>query len=254
MPSDVPIYESIGRSYSTTRREDPRIAARILDAVGSGSSVVNVGAGTGNYEPSDQRVVAVEPSPAMIAQRTNGHPLVRGVAESLPFPDGAFDVGLAILTIHHWSDPLAGLRELRRVSRRQVVVYFDHTVTSTFWAMDYFPTGRASSVVRDAAGADALGEALEVREVRVVPIPADCVDGFGTAYWARPEAYTDPTVQAGMSWLALLSDEERAAGTEALRRDLESGAWQRRHGHLLEQAEFDGGHRLAIAGETGLLR
>jgi len=245
----VPIYESIGRSYSTTRREDPRIAAQILEAIGVGSSVLNVGAGTGNYEPRAQPVVAVEPSPAMISQRTNDHPLVRGVAESLPFSDGAFDVGLAILTIHHWSDPLVGLRELRRVSRRQVVVYFDHTVTSTFWAMDYFPTGRASSVVRDAAGFDALSEALDVREVQVVPVPVDCVDGFGTAYWARPEAYTDPVVQAGMSWLALMSDEERAAGTAALRRDLANGEWQRRYGHLLERAEFDGGHRLAIAGD-----
>lgn len=248
MPSTDPTYETIGRSYSVTRREDPRIAAAIFGAIGADVTVVDVGAGTGNYEPAGERVVAVEPSTEMIRQRVNDHSVVRGVAEALPFADGAFDVGLAVLTIHHWSDPIVGLRELRRASRRQVIVYFDHAVTSTFWAMDYFPAGRTSSVVLDAPGLDVIAAALDVRDVQVLPIPADCVDGFGAAYWARPEAYTDPVIQAGMSWLALMDDDERAAGTRSLERDLASGEWHRRHGHLLEQTQFDGGHRLAIAG------
>jgi SAM-dependent methyltransferase len=249
MDQDAPVYDTIGRSYSSTRREDPRIAAQIHAALGPGASLVNVGAGTGNYEPSDRLVVAVEPSPTMLAQRVDRSPLVvRGGAEALPFADDTFDAALAVLTIHHWSDPMTGLRELRRVADRQVVVYFDHEVVGAFWAMDYFPTGRAGAMIRDAVGAEAVLAALDVQDVQVLPVPVDCIDGFGTAYWARPERYLDPVVQAGMSWLALLSEEELAAGSEALRRDLASGEWHRRHGHLLEQTEFDGGHRIAIAG------
>lgn len=75
---------------------------------------MNVGAGTGSYEPSDRLVVAVEPSDTMIRQRRGRTVrVVQGVAERLPFPDRSFDAALAILTVHHWSDREAGLAELR---------------------------------------------------------------------------------------------------------------------------------------------
>ncbi|MGI9017510.1 MAG: class I SAM-dependent methyltransferase [Euzebya sp.] len=245
-----PRYDSIGRSYAAVRRQDPRIAAEIWDAIGDAGSVINVGAGTGNYEPPQARVVAVEPSTIMIGQRpTQSGPVVQATAESLPVADDSFDVALAILTIHHWSDLHRGLAELRRVARRQVVLYFEPLRTRQFWVLEYFPeVVEVVPTERSAPGERELRQALEVSEIRTVMVPHDCQDGFGAAYWARPEAYLDPTVQAGMSWLALLPEDLKQAGTSRLQHDLATGGWDRRHGHLRHQQEFDGGYRLALAG------
>jgi SAM-dependent methyltransferase len=243
-------YERIGHGYATARREDPRIAAHVHDALGPATTVVNVGAGTGNYEPRDLGVVAVDPSEVMIAQRSGRPaPAVQGMAEALPFPSGAFDAGLAFLTVHHWSDLARGVAELRRVARRQVVFLFESSVTAGFWAIEYFPEALDVPTERDAPGVDRLGELLDVREVRSVPVPFDCTDGFGAAYWGRPEAYLDPDVQAGMSWLAVLPADVRARGTARLAAELESGAWDRRLGHLRRLPELDVGYRLVIAGD-----
>jgi SAM-dependent methyltransferase len=224
------------------------VAAAIHAALGDAATIVNVGAGAGSYEPRDGTVVAVEPSPTMLAQRRGRSALVvRGVAEALPFADGAFEAALAVLTVHHWGDRAAGLREMRRVSRRQVVFFYEPRQSHAYWALEYFPGAVDLPFERDAPGEDDLRAALSVREVRPVLVPADCRDGFGAAYWARPEAYLDPAVHAGMSWLALLPADVLRRGTERLRRDLESGEWDRRHGHLRSQALYDGGYRLAIA-------
>ena len=205
-----PLYDSIGRSYSKTRREDPRIAAEIRSCLGGSRSVVNVGAGTGNYEPSDRLVVAVEPSPAMLRQRRGRtRRVVRAVAEALPFPDTAFDAAMAVLTIHHWAEPEAGLGELRRIARRQIVFFFEPLRSHSFWALEYFPEALDVPTDKNPPGDDVICRALRVREIRPVLVPHDCVDGFGAAFWARPEAYLDPDVQAGMSWLALLPPEAR---------------------------------------------
>lgn len=240
-------YDEIGTSYVSTRREDPRIAASIWGAVGSGS-VLNVGAGTGNYEPRDRPVVAVEPSTAMVSQRAAGcAPVVRGVAEALPFPDDSFESTMAVLTIHHWTDPAAGLREMARVSRRQVVFFFEQQVTHDFWALDYFPEALHLPTETSPPGEAFIRAHLDVVDVVPVLVPHDCVDGFGAAFWARPEAYLEPTVQAGTSWLAMLSDRDRRRGTERLRAALASGDWDRQRGQLRDQTEFDGGYRMATA-------
>lgn len=62
-------YDLLGRGYARTRKPDPRIAKRIEAALGEARTVLNVGAGTGSYEPADRKVTAVEPSAEMIAQR-----------------------------------------------------------------------------------------------------------------------------------------------------------------------------------------
>jgi SAM-dependent methyltransferase len=242
-------YDEIGRSYIATRREDPRIAAQVLACLGPGRSVVNVGAGAGSYEPTDREVVAVEPSVQMLLQRgARPASTVRGVAEALPFPDASFDAAMAILTVHHWSDPVGGLSELRRVARRQVVFYFEPMRTRDFWVLDYFPEALDLPTERNPPGEALLRQHLRVTDIQTVPVPADCVDGFGAAFWSRPEAYLEPEVQAGMSWLALLPDSVRRRGADRLAADLESGAWDRRHGHLRHEESFDGGYRIAVAG------
>jgi SAM-dependent methyltransferase len=241
-------YDVIGRTYGETRQEDPRIAAAIRSAVGPARSVVNVGAGSGSYEPVDCEVVAVEPSARMLEhRRERAAPALRAAAEHLPFPERSFDVAMAVLTVHHWSDPAAGLREMTRVADRQVVLFFEPLQTHGFWALDYFPAALDLPTEVDPPGAELLGAHLPVREIRTVLVPHDCRDGFGAAFWRRPEAYLDPRVQAGMSWLAMLPAADRRRGSEALAADLESGEWDRRHGHLRHQSSYDGGYRIAIA-------
>ncbi len=243
-------YDRIGRSYTTTRRTEPRIADRLHRALGDARGVLNVGAGTGSYEPSDREVVAVEPSPTMIAQRPPGvAPVVQAVAEHLPFPDRAFDATLAVFTVHHWREPTRGLAELARVAHRQVFLSFDAAFDDRFWLVDdYFPEIRGLDTSGEDHDATAIADVLDVRRVEPVPVPADCVDGFAACYWNRPEAYVDPDVQAGISCLALLDAEVLARGTERLRADLASGAWDARHGYLRTLPERDFGYVLVVAG------
>jgi len=116
--SSAQLYDTIGATYTVTRRTEPRIAARIWAALGDARTVLNVGAGTGSYEPPDRDVTAVEPSAVMRAQRPAGAaPCVAAAAESLPFEDQSFDAAMAFATVHHWQDPIVGLREMRRVAR-----------------------------------------------------------------------------------------------------------------------------------------
>ena len=247
------MYERIGVGYGGARRADPRIAACIDRAVGSATRVVNVGAGTGNYEPRTREVViAVEPALAMIEQRAAGSPpAVRAVAEALPFPDGAFDVALAVLTVHHWRDLAAGLSELRRVAARQVVYLFDTAMTDSFWLVtDYFPEILELRSERAAPSIAELATHLDVRGVETVMVPADCIDGFGGSYWNRPEAYLDPVVRAGMSSFAQLDDGIAAKGVARLHDDLRSGAWDARYGGLRSQSERDIGYRLVMCGQS----
>lgn len=240
-------YETIGAGYSATRAADPRIGAQIVAAIGQARSVVNIGAGSGNYEPDDRQVVAVEPSPTMLAQRTNHNPTVRAVAEQLPLASDSFEVATAIFTIHHWSDRGAGLRELGRVAPRQVSLVYDTGVTSRMWLADFFPELATAPWEVDAPDAAAIDQHLLVEEVRTIWVPPDCSDGFTGAFWNRPERYLEPAVQAGMSTLARLAPEHRSAGTERLADALASGRWDDEHGHLRQAKRYDMGYRLVLS-------
>jgi SAM-dependent methyltransferase len=242
-------YDTIGRTYASTRQTEPRIAAQIERALGDARTVINVGAGTGSYESRAFNFLAVEPSLTMLRQRgSDAAPAVRAPAEALPFADGAFDAALAVLTVHHWSGLERGLREMRRVSRRQVVFYFEPATSHTFWLFaDYFPETPALISERNAPGTARLSELLPVRAVETVPVPADCRDGFACAFWNRPEAYLDPAVQAGTSTYSQLDPSVIERGSARLRADLESGAWDARYGALRRLGEMDLGYRLLIA-------
>ena len=239
------LYDRIGVGYAATRQEDPSIAAAVHAALGDARTVVNVGAGTGSYEPRDREVLAVEPSPVMLAQRPAGAaPAIQASAEALPFADGEFDAAMAVLSDHHWPDRAAGLRELRRVARRVVVFQCDVGPALTrFWLVrDYLTTFRPVSM-SIAELADILG----AHTVEPVPIPHDCRDGFLSAYWRRPHAYLDPRVRDGISVFRLLppADVERAIAR--LRADLESGEWERRNAAILDREAMDLGYRLIVA-------
>jgi SAM-dependent methyltransferase len=240
------LYDTIGATYTVTRRTEPRIAQQVWAALGDAQTVLNVGAGTGSYEPPDRDVTAVEPSAVMRAQRPAGAATcVAAAAESLPFEDQSFDAAMAFATIHHWPDPIAGLREMRRVARRVVVFTNDFSDPDLFWLnRDYLPEFADLLVGRPSLAdlARAIGARLEP-----VLIPWDCADGFYEAYWRRPGAYLDEHVRRGISiWARVgLGAEQRAV--HSLRDDLASGWWIERNRDLVDLDAAELGLRLLIA-------
>src|SRR5689334_3508419 len=215
--SGTQLYDTIGATYTVTRRTDPRIAAAIWTALGDARTVLNVGAGTGSYEPPDRDVTAVEPSTVMIEQRApDAAPVVQATAESLPFEDDSFDAAMAVLSEHHWSDRAAGLRELARVARDRVVIFSaDPAEFERFWlTRDYLQNVLELSPPRYRVPgawareyAELLGGELTVG---VVPTPHDCVDSFYGSYWKRPHAYLDPAVRAATSVFSRVSGDVEA--------------------------------------------
>lgn len=239
-----PLYDTIGTDYARLRRPDPRIAAQIHAALGDAATILNVGAGAGSYEPSDRSVTAVEPSSRMIAQRPPGSaPVVQASAEDLPFPDNSFDVAMAVLSVHHWTDKRRGLSELRRVARGPVVLLTFDPEREYFWLADYIP----ALVDLDRGQMPTLGQLADWLgrvDIAPVPIPHDCTDGFLCAHWRRPEAYLDPKVRAGMSSFAKLGDITPAL--QRLADDIETGEWARRNAALLDLDTCDCGYRLVV--------
>ena len=217
------LYDAIGGAYPATRRTDPRIAEMIWDALGDARTVLNIGAGTGSYEPPGRDVTAVEPSGVMRALRPPGAaPCVAAFAESLPFADESFDAAMAVSTVHHWRDPIAGLREMRRVARRVAVLTFDAEDAlrhRRFWlTCDYLPefAGLFTRWPSLAELAGAIGARAEP-----VAIPWDCTDGLFEAYWRRPGAYLEDHVRRAVSTWTRVGPEAEQRAMRSLRNDLD---------------------------------
>lgn len=252
MPGGSIDYDRHAAGYPAKRRADPRIEARVLAALGEARSVLNVGAGCGSYEPRDRYVLAVEPSAGMRAQRpAHLAPAIDAVAEALPLDTSSFDAAMAMVTVHHWRDPVAGLRELRRVARRRVVVLtLDPVALGDFWLLaDYLPEALADDRRRFPA-IERVADALGAASVEAIPVPADCSDGFLEAYFGRPEAFLDPAVRGAQSvWPRLPSGvQERALA--ALEADLHSGVWDERYGDLRRRPCYEGALRLVLSRST----
>jgi SAM-dependent methyltransferase len=244
--SRAPLYDTIGATYTVTRRTEPRIAAQVWAALGDAQTVLNVGAGTGSYEPSDRDVTAVEPSAVMRAQRPAGAaPCVDAVAERLPFEDHSFDVAMAFATIDHWPDPIAGLREMRRVARRVVAFTYDPSDPDRFWLnRDYLPEFAGLWAGRPSL--TGLAGAIGARTEPVL-VPWDCADGFYHAFWRRPGAYLDEHVRRGMSIWARVGPDAEQRAVHRLRDDLASGQWAERNRDLVNLDAAELGLRLLIA-------
>jgi SAM-dependent methyltransferase len=240
------LYDTIGKQYASRRIPDPRIEAHIRAALEGADSIVNVGAGTGSYEPIDRPVVAVEPSMTMIRQRSrDAAPAIQAVAERLPLRDRCTSAATAFLTLHHWADLQSGLKEMKRISRKLVAILTWDPAAPTYWLTDeYFPAFTEMDRQRFPALSE-ISEALGHTVVHPVPVPADCIDGFLGAYWRRPHAYLDPGIRQGMSGFVDLPGLED--GLRRLRDDLASGHWHNRFGHLLRKESLDIGYRLVTA-------
>lgn len=250
----APRYDEIGRDYAIRRREDARLAARIHAALGDARTVLNVGAGTGSYEPRDRYVLAIEPSDVMAAQRSPELvPALRGGAGALPLRDRAVDAALAVLTIHHWDgEQEQGVRELRRVARGPVVIVtVDREVSSRMWLVrDYLPEvaeldRRTFPTLAQLAGW--LGGRVEVQALE---IPRDTPDWMLGSFWAHPERVLDPEARAATSGFARMPAGVVDRVAAAVERDLASGIWDERHGHLRALDAYDAGLRLVVGRPT----
>jgi SAM-dependent methyltransferase len=244
-------YDRIGEGYALTRREDPHIAAAIRDALGEARSVVNVGAGTGSYEPEDRYVIAVEPSDVMAAQRPPTiPPAVRASAGELPLRDDSVDAAMAVVTIHHWDHELErGIQELRRVARETVVILtYDPLVSGEMWLMaDYLPEVAELDRRTFPAPERVAGWLGGRTRIEVVPIPRDTPDWMLGSFWAHPERVLDERARKATSGFARLDPTVVERVIREVGRDLESGVWDERHGHLRKLDAYDAGLRLIVS-------
>ncbi len=240
------LYDTIGTTYGRYRRPDLRVQAAIDAALGDAKTVVNIGAGSGSYEPAGL-IIAVEPARTMIAQRPIGSaPVVQAVAEHLPFRDKQFDAALAILTTHHWPDPRAGLREMARISHKQIILTHNDAAFANFWlTVEYIPELPRLDLAERFM--PPIEDTMRITDIIPVPVPWDCTDGFLCSYWRRPEMYLDPDARAAISGLALLGDDITGPAINRLAADIKSGAWDARYGHLRELDELDLGYRIIVA-------
>lgn len=239
------LYDKIGVGYSNLRKPDPRIASLVHNALGNAKSVLNVGAGTGSYEPAQRQVTALEPSAEMIRQRSpDSAKAYQGVAEDLPFADDEFDAAMAVLTVHHWEDLEKGLREMRRVAKNRLVIMTFDPEAHYFWLANYIP----EIVEMDQPIMPKMteyGRILGDVKIENIPVPHDCTDGFLGAYWRRPHAYLNPQVRASISTFAKLDNAPDQL--TRLAQDLDTGAWEKRYGHLIDEDSLDAGYRLVVA-------
>ena len=241
-----PIYDNIGISYSGTRRTDPRIARLIWNELRDAERILNIGAGAGSYEPEDVDLVAVEPSVEMIAQRPEGaHPAVKAFAEALPFKNNEFTLTMTVLSMHHWTDKPRAFREINRVTRDRFIAVSWNPEASTFWlTRDYFPEILEEDVDIFPKVGELMDHFDEV-EISPIPIPEDCIDGFLSAFWKRPQAYLDPNVRQAISSFAKMKDAD--TGLAKLKADLESGLWVERNQDILDRSELDVGYYIMSA-------
>jgi len=214
--------------------------------------VINIGAGTGSYEPSDRAVVAVEPSKSMVDQRPKtAASVVMATAENVSIVSGWADLTMTLLSLHHWTDWRAGVSEMRRLAPRRLVLTYNSELHASFWLLrDYLPEVATSERTRTPKVediADALGGDVEIIALEV---PWECVDGVLPAHWRRPAAYLDPQVRACCSGLAQADQWVIERAVWALASDLGSGVWEQRNKELLAMNSFDAGFRLVVSSQT----
>lgn len=250
-PLDEARYDSIGIGYSQCRREDPALYEKIISALGSCRTVVNVGAGAGSYEPRDRTVLAVEPSEVMVRQRSPDRlPAIKAKADQLPFHDKSVDACMTVLSVHHWHpDQMAGVREMRRIGReRVVIVTLDPRISAQVWLMADYLQEVADLDNRTFPLPETICEWLGQRtEIEVIPISRDTVDWSLVSFWAHPERVLNPAARAATSGFAKQSRSVVHRVVSDVERDLKSGLWEERYGHLRRLSEYDAGLRMITA-------
>lgn len=251
------LYDLIGKSYAQTRRSDPRITEKLLEilAPSQAATIADIGAGTGSYAlvlaECGYRVFAIEPSATMRSQ-AKSHPAIQWIdafADNLPLPDGSVDAAIIMLAFHHFQDYRQALREIHRIAGDGKIVLFtyDPEKISSFWLTQYFPSLVADVQATFLTIPRLMSQIEVIANVAVnivtFPLPNDLSDSFAAVGWARPELYLNSDIRNGISSFANIADNELNQGLANLYKDLETGVWDRKHGHLRQQEQYDVGYR-----------
>jgi ubiquinone/menaquinone biosynthesis C-methylase UbiE len=257
--TNTPVYDEIGKNYARYRTADPRLVNDIVDllALPPGIIIADIGAGTGNYSGALQKrgfiVRALEPSAVMRQQVNRDTALgwITGYVENIPLKTNSVDGVIAILSLHHFDDPMRAVAEMARICNGGVLLFFtyDPRQIEKPWIADYFPRiwerhydsfPPLSELLEETTGGNAT--------VHPFDIPHDFEDHFFMAGWRRPEIYLDPTIRSCMSACALADQGEVDEGVERLRRDLHSGRWEEKNGWLRPVERIDLGYRFVRVG------
>jgi len=240
------LYDNIGISYSVTRCTDPIIAKQLYSELQGATRIVNIGAGTGSYEPENVELVAVEPSAKMIAQRKMGaHRVEQAFAEKLPFENNSFSHAMTVLSMHHWENRKRAFSEINRVATAKFVAITWDPKSDPFWlTRDYFPEiyEMDQHIFPEL---EELNEHFDEVKISPLQIPSDCEDGFLAAFWKRPEAYLSSQVRQSMSPFSQIKN--LSEGLQRLKDDLASGAWAKNNQSILNSSFLDVGYRLISA-------
>jgi len=240
------IYDNIGITYSVTRCTDPQIAKQLYSELQGATRIVNIGAGTGSYEPENIELVAVEPSSKMISQRKTGsHRVKQAFAEKLPFENNSFSHAMTVLSMHHWENKAVAFSEINRVATEKFVAITWDPNSDPFWlTRDYFPEIHEMDKII-FPDLEALTEHFD--DVKMIPlqIPSDCQDGFLAAFWKRPSAYLSRQVRQSMSPFSKITN--LSEGLQKLEDDLASGAWRKNNQAILSASSLDAGYRIISA-------
>ena len=239
-------YDDIGNNYSVTRGTDPKIAEQLYAELHGATRIVNIGAGTGSYEPENIDLVAVEPSSIMISQRKVGsHRVEQAFAEKLPFDDKSFSHAMTVLSMHHWQDRARAFQEINRVTTEKFVAITWDPISEPFWlTRDYFPEIYEMDK-RIFPDLEELNDYFDEVTIRPLQVPSDCQDGFLAAFWKRPAAYLSHNVRQAMSPFSKI--KTLSEGLQKLEDDLANGAWARNNHTLLDLSDLDVGYRLIAA-------
>ncbi|MCA9520991.1 MAG: class I SAM-dependent methyltransferase [Myxococcales bacterium] len=248
-------YDQIGEGYAAYRRPDPEIQRRIDVALAGAKSVVNVGAGTGSYEPEERYVIAIEPSDVMAAQRPPERaPAIRAFADDLPLRDQSVDAAMSVLSLHHWDDARrSGVEEMRRVARGAVVIVtYDPRVSAKVWLLaDYLPEVAALDFATFPLP-ETLVDWLGGATIEPIPLAATTPDWMLGSFWAHPERVLDAGARNATSGFARQPESVVRRVVDSVRRDLGDGSWDARYGYLRQLERFDVGLRLIVS--PGLAR
>ncbi|MFI0347382.1 MAG: class I SAM-dependent methyltransferase [Chthoniobacterales bacterium] len=251
-----PLYEKIGTSYSITRKADQRIAERLIELLGlpTGSTILDVGAGTGNYSfalaNAGFSMLAVEPSKTMLSQASPNKNIkwINSFAEAIPLDDESAQGAIIICAYHHFQNNQQALKEIIRVVGAGPILIFTWDVQKLpqLWLTDYFPEiyPDHKAYIGDAKAAVQNISHWTNRKCEIFsfPLPCDLTDHFITADWARPEAYLDPEIRQGISSFAEASENIYEKGLKRLKDDLQSGHWDKQYGELRQKKEYDIGY------------
>jgi ubiquinone/menaquinone biosynthesis C-methylase UbiE len=254
------LYNSIGEDYNATRQADERSVAKLISLLDlpPGSTIADLGAGTGNYSNAiaqqGYQVIAIEPSEVMQSQQQS-HPDVSWItasAEQIPLADNAVDGAVVMLALHHFNNLNVGLREISRITKsgKIVIFAFEQAKIADFWLTDYFPyfiqdtLATFPSIQKIAY----LIYQITHRETAIVPflLPSNLSDLFAASGWCKPEIYLDAQVRRGISSFAKMPSNELEMGLKRLKADLNSGFWLEKYGDLLNQQEYDAGYRIIV--------